>query len=169
VFTEQDTETASDIWILPLEGERTPRPIVVTPAIELFPAVSPDGRWLAYTSTESRREEVYVQPFPGGGHKWAVSKDGGSQPVWSANGRELFYRSGTKMMVVPLAAGSEFRPGDARVLFTIPFDAGGVYATYSVSRDGQRFLMPETPGTAAPPPQIVVVLDWFSELLSKLR
>ena len=169
VFTEQHADTASDLWMMPLRGDRAPRSLVVTPAIELFPTVSPDGRWLAYTSTESKQEEVYVRPFPGPGRKWAISMEGGSQPVWSPRGDEIFYRSGGKMMVVPVRTGTTFSPGKARVLFQIPFDAGGVYTNYSVSPDGRRFVMVEPGGADEAQPQIVVVFDWFSELLSKLR
>ena len=168
-FTEQEAVTSSDVWVLPLDGERRPRPLLATSAIELFPALSPDGRWLAYTSTESRRDEVYVRPHPGPGRKWAISRDGGSQPSWAADGRELYYRSGDRMMVVPVRSRPTFAPGAPRVLFTVPFDLGGVVGNYSASPDGQRFLMVGRADRQAAPPRLVAIPGWFDELAAKLR
>jgi Tol biopolymer transport system component len=106
--------------------------------------LSPDGRWLAYVSNESGGYEVYVQPFPGPGRKWQVSTEGGTEPVWSRNGRELFYRSGRKMMAVDIATGPAFAAGIPKMLFD------GDYArlttvfggqNYDVTPDGQHFIM----------------------------
>ena len=105
VFTLSDPTTQSDIWLLPLTGERKPRPIVKTRFAETNAEVSPDGRWLAYASDESGRVEVYVQGFPEGGDRIQVSIDGGEWPRWSADGRELFFRWGNQMMRVAVPAG----------------------------------------------------------------
>jgi dipeptidyl aminopeptidase/acylaminoacyl peptidase len=168
LFTEQDATTLSDKWSLPLEGVRQTVQLVESPAIELFPAVSPDGRWLAYTSTESRREEVYLRSLPGPGRKWPVSREGGSQPVWSAHGRELLYRSGDVVMAVSVGGGAELELGAPQPLFTAPGDVGGVTASDTAARDGQRFLVVKGADREASPPQIVVVPDWFPELRAKL-
>ena len=130
---------------------------------------SPDGQRIAYVSNESGRTEVYVQPYPGPGGKWQISTDGGSQPVWARNGRELFYLNGAKMMVVEIATQPTFRPGTPRMLFERPeMQTGaqpGARADYDVSPDGQRFLMlkaAEQQQSALT--QIHVVLNWFEEL-----
>src|ERR1700676_3906504 len=88
---------------------------------ETTPRFSPDGRWLSYISDESGRYEVYVQPYPGPGGKWQISTEGGTEPVWNPNGRELFYRSGAKMMVVDIATQPNFVPGKPRMLFEGPY------------------------------------------------
>jgi Tol biopolymer transport system component len=167
-FTEQTADTASDLWTLPLEGDRQPRPLLATPAIELFPALSPDGHWLAYTSTESQSDEVYVRPYQGPGRKYTVSHAGGSQPVWSKSGRELFYRSGNTVMAVDVATGPRFASSAPKALFTSPSDLGGVEATYDVAPDARRFLVLVDEDRDAVLPQIVLVPDWFQELRAKL-
>jgi Tol biopolymer transport system component len=99
------------------------------------PVFSPDGHWVAYVSNESGRSEVYVAPFPGPGGRFIISTEGGSEPRWSRDGRELFYRNGNKMMAVDVQSGSTFRAGTPRLLFE------GDYVSYDVSPDGRRFLM----------------------------
>jgi len=145
VFTRQAMQTGNDLWLLPLEGERKPRPLLVTPFAEARARFSPDGRWIAYQSNESGRFEVYVQPFPGPGGKWQVSTEGGETPIWSPTGRELFYRDDQRLMAVAIDAVPSFVPGTPRPLFQYP---GGDYiqvglggVTYDVAPDGQRFLM----------------------------
>ncbi len=98
-FTEADPTTGWHIWMLRLEADRKPQPFEQTPSNEGGAKFSPDGRWLAYESDESGQREVYVRPFPGPGGKWPVSTEGGTEPVWTRNGRELLYRNGDKMMV----------------------------------------------------------------------
>ncbi len=162
VFTEQVAATGVDIWILPLEGERKRRPFLQTPFNENWPRLSPDGRWLAYQSNESGRNEVYVQPFPGPGGKWQVSTDGGARPVWAASGRELFYRYGERIMVAPVEPGSSFSAGTPSVLFEGRFEEA-----YDLAPDGKRFLMLRTQD-AALVPQLNVVLGWTEELERRL-
>src|SRR5262249_994176 len=93
-------DTGFDLWTLPLDvsDPEHPKPgkpelFLGTPADEQEPAFSPDGRWIAYRSNESGRNEVYVRPFPGGERKWQISNGGGAHPIWSRNGREVFYES----------------------------------------------------------------------------
>jgi Tol biopolymer transport system component len=145
---------------------RKAQPFLRTPFNESSPRLSPDGRWLAYISDESGRYEIYVQPYPGPGGKWQISTEGGMEPVWNPNGRELFYRSGGKMMAVDIATQPGFAAGKPRMLFEgqyVPTPA--TLPNYDVSTDGQRFLMvkPNEQAQSAPT-QINVVLNWFEEL-----
>jgi Tol biopolymer transport system component len=118
-FYELSTTTSADIWVMPLEGDRKPKPFLQTPAWEGEAMFSPDSRWLAYVSSETGSAEVYVQPFPEGVSKgkWLVSSGGGREPVWSRNGRELFYRNGSQVMKVDVGVGTSFLAGKAKALF----------------------------------------------------
>jgi len=157
-----------DIYLATLDGQRKIEPLIHGPANELWAEVSPDGRWVVYDSDESGQFEVYVRPFPNAyeGKRWQVSAAGGRQPVWSHDGRELFYRdfSGA-VMSVPVAAGPGFSPGRPVRLFEgagyIGAGAQGGGRTYDVSPDG-RFLMVRSGERGAT--SIVVVLNWFDEL-----
>jgi serine/threonine protein kinase/Tol biopolymer transport system component len=157
--------TGAHIWVLRL-GERNTQPFLRTPFNEAAPRFSPDGRWLAYVSNESGRYEIYVQPYPGPGGKRQVSIGGGTEPVWNPNGRELFYRSGVKMMSVDIATQPGFAAGNPRMLFEGLYqETSATSANYDVSRDGQRFLMLKpVEGTEAALTQINVVLNWSEEL-----
>ena len=163
VYTENNPATANDIWLLPLEGERKPSRWLQTPYREYMPALSPDGRWLAYVSNESRRNEVYVQPFPGPGERIQVSVEGGEEPAWTRDGRELFYRSGDSLMAVPVTAGERFSAGRPVALFQGEFDSSNNIRGYDVSPDGQSFVMVQR-DPQAPPVEVNVVLNWFEEL-----
>ena len=135
-FTHVGQETGVDIGILTMDDEPKTEVFLGTPFNEYHPMFSPDGRWLAYTSDESGRAEVYVRAFPGPGGKWQVSTDGGVYPLWAPSGRELFYRSGDKMMVVPISTAPELRPGTPVVLFEEPYHKLGLavnnYHSYDV-------------------------------------
>jgi len=161
VFTLSDPTTQSDIWLLPLTGERKPRPIVKTRFAETNAEVSPDGRWLAYASDESGRVEVYVQGFPEGGDRIQVSIDGGEWPRWSADGRELFFRWGNQMMRVAVAGGAALSVSRPAVLFRAEFGEG-----YSIARDG-RFLITQR-DAQAPPVRVNVILNWFDQLRARV-
>jgi len=144
-------------------GERQTQLFLQTGASVSSPKFSPDGRWLAYDSEESGRSEVYVQPYPGPGGKWLISNEGGAEPLWNRNGRELFYRNGDKIMAVDITTQPSFSAGKPKMLFEKPLS--GAAFPYDVSPDGQRFLMlrPVEEGQAAPT-QINVVLNWTEEL-----
>jgi eukaryotic-like serine/threonine-protein kinase len=168
-FIEINPTTGFDIWVLRL-SDRKAQPFLRTRFNETAPRFSPDGRWLAYISDESGRYEIYVQPYPGPGGKWQISTEGGTEPVWNPNGRELFYRSGDKMMAVDIAAQPGFTAGTPRMLFEGGYQLAPVpVANYDVSPDGQRFLMlkPSEQAESAPT-QINVVLNWFEELKQKV-
>jgi Tol biopolymer transport system component/predicted Ser/Thr protein kinase len=164
-FAEVNSTTGFDIWVLRL-GDRKAQPFLRTPFNEQAPQFSPDGRWLAYYSNESGRSEVYVQPYPGPGGKWQISTEGGKEPLWNRNGRELFYRSGNKMMAVEITTQPSFSAGTPKTLFEGQYQSVNQSSpNYDVSVDGQRFLMLKPIEQAA---QINVVLNWFEELKQKV-
>jgi Tol biopolymer transport system component len=172
-FVEVSPTTGWDIWVLRVGGPSTvsgqvgkPQPFLRTPFNESVPRFSPDGRWLAYISNESGRFEIYVQPYPGPGGKWQISTEGGTEPAWNPNGRELFYRSGDRMMAVDIATQPGFAAGKPRMLFEGPYEPAPITnPNYDVSPDGQRFLMLKpVEREQAVPTQINVVLNWFEEL-----
>jgi eukaryotic-like serine/threonine-protein kinase len=153
-------QTGRDLWTLSPDGKATP--FLVTPFNKSQCRFSPNGRFLAYSSDESGRREIYVQPFPGPGEKIAISTNGGSNPVWSRDGRELFFRQGDAMMAVDVATtGAAFRAARERQLFAttdLGFREG-----FDVSADGKRFVMVHRePGSW--PTQLDVVLNCLSDL-----
>ena len=174
MYSETSPKTGQNIWVLPMEGDRKPRVFLETPFRESSALLSPDGHWVAHASDESGRLEVYVRPFPGPGGKWQVSTDGGSESAWSPKGNELFYRTGgqkEKMMAVDVQTQPIFTAGKPRLLFEGPYLANGTAAGafYSVSPDGQRFLMMKASDQQpAGLTQINVVLNWFEELKQKV-
>jgi len=131
---------------------------------------SPDGHWLAYVSDESERNEVYVRPFPEAGPRVAISATGGTQPAWSRDGRELFFRNGDQQLAVSISYSPRFVAGKPEVLFSrsIAQDASGVaydlIADYDVSMDGRRFVFPKYNPTPESGPKARVVLNWFATL-----
>jgi serine/threonine-protein kinase len=155
--------TGGDVWVVRLHGGTDAHPIVATSASEWGPSVSPDGRWVAYTSDTSGRYEVYVQPFPDGGRIWTVSNDGGEEPVWAPRGDELYYRNGNEWMAVPVTTGTTFSAGRPRVLFEGPFlNVPGF--SYDVHADGDRFLLIRglDRGTRSRLPHLI--FNWSSQL-----
>jgi Tol biopolymer transport system component/predicted Ser/Thr protein kinase len=168
-YIEINPNTGYDIWMLRLSDHKA-QPFLHTPFNESVPRFSPDGRWLAYISDESGRYEIYVQLYPGPGGKWQISTEGGTEPAWNPNGRELFYRSGDKMMAVDIATQTGFAAGKPRMLFERHYvPTPGTNSNYDISTDGQRFLMLKaTDQEQAAPTQINVVLNWFEELKQKV-
>jgi Tol biopolymer transport system component len=147
-------------------GDSTLVPLVATPASEMFPALSPDGHWLAYASNESGQFEIYVRPFPETATaKWQVSTAGGSEVAWAHSGRELFYINGKGEMVsAQITPGATFSLGKQTPLFsTIPFNRPGPIPSYSVSPDDQRFLMVRE-GDNAQPSELIVAENWLQVL-----
>ena len=166
-FTEIHTGSVRDIWVLPMDGDRKPRPFLQTPFDEREPRFSPDGRFLAYASTESGPSQVYVQPFPGPGGKWQISIEGGGEPVWGRNGRQLYYRHSDRMMAVDVTTTASFSAGKPRPLFEGRYMAIPAFTSYDVAPDGQRFLMVKETEPQEAPKQINVVMNWMEELISK--
>jgi Tol biopolymer transport system component len=166
-FVEVNPTTGFDIWVLDMK-DRKAVPFLRTPFHEIG-GLSPDGRWMGYTSNESGRYEVYVQPYPSPGGKWQISTDGGMDVRWSANGRELTYRNGDKMMAVDITTQPAFSAGKPKMLFEGPYiPPSPIFSYYDVSADGQRFLMLKPTEQAQAATQIVVVQNWFEELKQKV-
>jgi serine/threonine-protein kinase len=165
-YFENNPKTLRDVWIFRM-SDRKAEPLIRTPFNEGAPSLSPDGRWVAYASNESGRPEVYVQPYPGPGGKWQISTGGGAEPLWHRSGRELFYRSGRRMMAVAVSTEGAFSAGKPVVVFegnyaSVEFPATGV--GYDVSSDGERFLLVKELPQADEATQINVVVNWFEEL-----
>ena len=168
LFRNVDPATSHDLWALPLEGNKTPFPVVRTRFTESYGQFSPDGNWIAYDSNESGRVEVYVQPFPGPGTKVRISTSGGAQMRWSNDATELFYLAlDGRLMAVPIRRSSQdnaITPGepvplfDANVGLVVPLQAGHSEA-WTISRDGQRFLMNTVVEHPSAPP-ITIILNW---------
>jgi serine/threonine protein kinase len=150
--------TKADLWLLPMEGDRKPVPYLRTPVNEIDAQFSPDGRWMAYSSDESGRYQVYVQGIPAGAAKWQVSENGGIQPRWSRDGKELFYISADNMLTsVRVRGASPLETGNPTTLFRIEPLGPDRYA-YEPSLDGKQFLVNiDAPGSIPP---VNVVLDW---------
>ncbi|HEY3125281.1 MAG TPA: hypothetical protein VGK70_14620, partial [Thermoanaerobaculia bacterium] len=165
IYETSTPKTQIDLWILPLSGDRTPRPYVATPFGEFSAQFSPDGRWVAYVSNESGRAEVYVQPFPGPGGKWQVSAAGGSMPCWRRDGKELFYFGGDgRLMATEVALGPSFESRSPTALFKVSLPSPD--RQYDVTPDGSRILVNRISGEAEGAP-ITVVLDWAAGLEPK--
>jgi serine/threonine-protein kinase len=145
--------------------------LVATEFGERSPAISPDGRWLAYVSTLSGREEVYVSPFPEASSALRqVSTDGGREPVWAHNGRELFYRNGANELVaVQVSEGPSFAWDRQDVLFSTEdyLDSDG-YRQYDVSPDDRRFVMLRISETARSETELILVDNWAEELRERV-
>jgi serine/threonine-protein kinase len=164
VFQRGDADR--DLWVVDILRDSEPEILVQAPGGQYHAVLSPDGAWLAYASDESGRTQVMIRPFPGPGSATQVSTDGGHEPLWSADGRELFFRdyTGTRMYAVPIETAPRLRIGRPQLLFTGPFFEGRVYGrNYDVTPDGRRFLMVMDAQPEAVT-QIRVVLNWFEEL-----
>jgi len=157
-----------DVWTLSVGGKRDRKPWIDGPARETAAFFSPDGRAVAYVSSESGRNEVYVRPYPGPGPRIKVSTDGGAEPLWAPAGDEIFYRSAESLMAAPVGTAPNLTAGTARALFPDRYDRGyreDISRSYDVSADGKRFLFirggqpKEVPIT-----QLNLVANWTSEL-----
>jgi hypothetical protein len=168
IYDEHTATARQDLWIVPMEGAHTPIPFLATPADETSAAFSQDGKWIAYSSDESGRPDVYVRGFAPDRNpaaavgQWTISVNGGDKPRWSRDGKELFYiATDGKMMAVPIKGGPTFEPGvpiplfNTRVTGFMPFD---------VAPDG-RFLINTMPADATSRSSIAVVVNWFAGLL----
>ena len=172
LYLLDDPETGTDPWYLDRNEDASawePHPFLHTPFNERAARFSPDGRYVAYVSDESGQWEVYVRPFPEGSPRSTVSNNGGSQPRWSRDGKELFYVEGSTLVAVSVSSGPTFSVGSARRLFEHPnlTDGPGTmsWPQYDVSADGRQFVLHERVdlGEEAPKPSIRVVQNWFEE------
>jgi Tol biopolymer transport system component len=140
VFQESGSDHVG-IRALAFDSAPAARMVIPGPSNESAPALSPDGRWLAYQSDQSGRMEVYVRPYPGPGAQVPVSLQGGTEPAWSRNGRELFYRAGDTLMVASITSAPTFAVTARRALFSGSFLSSGRFREYDVAPDGQHFVM----------------------------
>ena len=158
----QTLEAASpDVWLVPVIGDRTPRPLLATKDAEFGARVSPDGKWLAYASgTRPGDANVFLQPFPEPGSRIQISTGGGAFPIWSRSGHELFYMTrDTGIAAVSIqTATSGIVPSTPRLLFRAPMAFGGSLTPFAVSPDDQRFLIVSNSSRAARP--IIVTTGW---------
>ncbi len=155
------TGKLSDVWMMPMDT-RKPVPLIVTEFNETYPVVSPDGRWLAYSSDRSGRDEVYITSFPTPGGSWQVSIDGGSSPRWFSDGKSIVYERDDQFFIVPIETGARPQPGKPRLLFEGPYDP-----EYCITPDGRIAIIKEGPRPTAT--QFNVVLNWGEELKRRVR
>jgi serine/threonine-protein kinase len=161
IFRQRSPATRDDIWLLPLTGERKATPLVRTPFSDDAPALSADGRWLAYTSNETGRDELYVQSFPDGSQRTQVSNGGAATPRWSRHGLELFYEGAEKIVSVTLTTTPALNVSKPVIRADVPLGSG-----YDTLPDGGLFALLRD--TSAPPTPVYVVLNWFDELRRKV-
>jgi len=167
LFRSNDPQTGFDLWVPPLSGDKRPFPFLKTSFAEREGQFSPDSKWVAYQSNESGQFEIYVQPFPGPGGKLQISSNGGAQPRWNRNGKEIFYVSlDSKMMAAPVRLspdGQSLETGTPVALFPVRIAGGPLPGRnkqqYAVSSDGQRFLvnLAVDEGAASP---ITLIYNW---------
>jgi Tol biopolymer transport system component len=163
VFEEQNATTNWDLGVLPVDGSAPPKMVVNTRFSERLGALSPDGRFLAYTSNETGQPEVYVVNFPDVSEKWPVSAGGGTKPRWRGDGGELFFLSGSSaLMSVTIKTGTGFAPSVPQRLFALEV-IGSDGWDYAVSADGQRFLAMRYSGTGVAG-SVSVIADWPASL-----
>jgi Tol biopolymer transport system component len=124
-----------------------------------MPRFSPDGRWVAYTSNDGGRTEVFVRPFPGPGGRTQISADGGADPVWAPDGRRLFYLNGTELTAATLGTERDLRVLSRDKLFAADVSAGSIHANFDVARDGRHFLMLRSSGSGV---DLAVTLNWLA-------
>ncbi len=159
LFQVVDPRTGVDLWALPMTGDHKPQLVLQTPFNEGRARFSPDGRWIAYQSDESGRAEVYVASFQGSAGKWQISTDGGGDPDWSPDGRELFYLArDQKLMAVPITPGEMLAPGTPQPLFRVQTEGGNRRNVYDVAPDGRSFLFLLPAGDSGTP--ITTVVNW---------
>jgi hypothetical protein len=172
IYESVDSKIGLHMWMVPVDGDRRPVPLLNSgPAVkEMHGQVSPDGRWLAYVSDERGRQDVYVRPFPSGNtdnrDKWLISPDGGIEPAWRGDSRELFYLAADRsLMAVSIAGRDNLEPSPPTRLFETKMstlrNSSIARNQYVVSADGQRFVINQPTGE---PSAITVVVNWPSLL-----
>ena len=164
----------TEVGIVSIEGDHPIEKLVSGPFNAGGAQFSPDGRWVAYVSDESSRNEVYVRQYQEPANRVQISAAGGSQPMWSKTGRELFFRSGNELLAVNVTLGSSVVAGKPVVLFSKAMPespSGSAYrfsSKYDVSKDGQRFVIPKSNPESSDSPRARVILNWFSDLKQRL-
>ena len=156
----------TDIWVL---EDGTPRAFIATNAREWWAMFYPDGQWMAYASDKSGQDEVYLRPYPGPGEEQQVSTDGGGEPRWSPDGRELFYRTQAgEVLSVAVQTTPSVELGTPQLLFEVPNMRGlSRFGSFDVHPDGERFVVARSVGAESNASQINVVLNWTEELTER--
>jgi Tol biopolymer transport system component len=169
VFVEQHPKTGYDIWWGTLGPGGQARSLINSPSAEGNPALSPDGRWLAYQSDESGRgPEIYVVRFPEGTDRNQVSENGGSEPRWAPHGDEFYYRNGRDVVAVSVHAGTSFVTGSRQTLFRVDDSilaaVGFQNGSYNAMPDGRGFVFVDMSKRTPLGRELVIVQNWFEEL-----
>ena len=160
-----EEQGGTGIWVLPHDSDRTPRRFLPSSASGKDGQLSPNGKWVAYQATVASRQEIFVAPFPGPGERRLVSTDGGTEPLWSRDGRELFFQGANRLMSVTVTPGATFSASPPR-----PVQEGRFVATvngntsFSITRDGARFLRIQPTDQEPAITHIELVLNWFTAL-----
>jgi Tol biopolymer transport system component len=169
LYQSQEIKTGYDLWVLPMQGDTEPFPLVASEFEEIEGVLSPDGKWLAYCSTAAGQEEIYLQQLDGWrrvGGPLRVSSGGGEQPKWRRDGAELFYLTGTMLMTAAVSRDPDSPVGPPRALFPVgrvPGAAGSNH--YAVSSDGQRFLLIE--GGRETAASAVIIMHWANRIAQR--
>ena len=143
-------------------GETKVRDLLRMPrASVLMPRLSPDGRWLTYMSNESGRNEIYVRAFPSMADRVLVSEDGGEEPLWSADGQTLYYRTRSQLVAAHVSTSPTFAVLDRHPVFEAGYSVNSAHTNYDVTRDGRHFVLPRSISADAP---VVVVMNWLGNL-----
>src|SRR5262249_32654132 len=167
-FTEIHPSRKRDIWLMPLEGDRNPQPLLTTDADEHDAKFSPDSRWLAYVSNETGRDEIFIRPVSESGGRKQLSSEGGAAPVWAPNSRDIYFLKGEQLATVSVDADGN-PTGRDRVLFTVPTYQGLRIEgpEYDIMPDGQHFVFLLGQASSAAT-HYNVVLNWFEELKQRV-
>jgi dipeptidyl aminopeptidase/acylaminoacyl peptidase len=154
--------------MLSLAAGHQARPLVQDGFNNAKPRFSRAGQWLAFVSDQSGRPEIYVQAAAAQGARWQISSGGGTDPVWSGDGRELFYRQGQRIMSVQMAGSTEFRAGPPRALFEGDYTFTELTTDFDVQPDGQHFVMLRGARPDPPVTHIALLVNWLTELDNRL-
>jgi serine/threonine-protein kinase len=164
-FSRVATDTQADIYVLSLDGRVPPQPVVQTEAYEAAPQISPNEQLIAFVSDKSGTSEIYASPFPGFDRYWQVSTHGGTEPRWSRDGRELFYRRDDRMMSVRLSNDpANLFPSQPVQLWEHPHFQGRAIPQYDVAKDGRFLMIRNEPGSS----RLIVVVNWIEELKARM-
>jgi Tol biopolymer transport system component len=166
IFRMDTPDSNRDIYALPLAGERQSVPLLTSIDDDKQPRVSPDGKWLAYVSNQSGREEVYVRPLSGGGARVAVSTGGGGEPLWARDGSHLYYRAGGWLLAARVVTAPSFAVLGRDTLFDAPYTSDLFHPNYDVAPDGKSFVMIRP---VEQDRQLIMVVNWIQELRQRTR
>ncbi len=166
IFRMDTPDSNRDIYELPLAGERKPVPLLTSIDDDKQPRVSPDGKWLAYVSNQSGREEVYVRPLSGDGARVAVSTGGGGEPLWARDGSHLYYRAGGWLLAARVVTAPSFAVLGRDTLFDAPYTSDLFHPNYDVAPDGKSFVMIRP---VEQDRQLIMVVNWIEELRQRTR